>query len=238
MKNSIFFTIFSIVLLFSATIQAQGQFKVRNDAFIQIGYSGYKTLTFGQETINSPNNGKFALEYCATCTPAGFNVWKPWPTASAANYLLYIRDNGFVGIGNAGDNSYRLNVFGGIKCTTLFQTSDKRLKTNIVPLTTALSNINSLKTYQYSFIPEATTVVENVNENKEAGAYNLGLDDKKHFGLMAQDLEAIFPHLVSKDEKGYASINYIELIPVLIKSIQELDAKVEALEKIIEKQKK
>ena len=55
---------------------------------------------------------------------------------------------------------------------------------------------------------------------------------------MAQDLEAIFPHLVSKDEKGYASINYIELIPVLIKSIQELDTKIKELEKIIAQQKK
>lgn len=49
---------------------SQGQFKIRNDNFIQIGYTGYKALTFGQST-GTPNNGSFSIEYYNN----GLNFW-------------------------------------------------------------------------------------------------------------------------------------------------------------------
>ena len=54
-----------------------------------------------------------------------------------------------------------------------------------------------------------------------------------HYGLIAQELREIAPELVLEDGGGNLSISYMELIPILIKSIQELSAKVEELEKQI-----
>lgn len=88
------------ILFAKMNVQAQlnGQFKIRNDAFIQIGYQGYKTLTFGNNNLTSPNNGRFALEYCDGCKTPGFNLWKPWPDPLASNYLFFVSDLGNVGL--------------------------------------------------------------------------------------------------------------------------------------------
>ena len=52
----------------------------------------------------------------------------------------------------------------------------------------------------------------------------------KHYGLIAQELKEIYPDLVDEGQDGYLGINYTEIIPLLIRSIQELNAKVEQYE--------
>ena len=53
--------------------------------------------------------------------------------------------------------------------------------------------------------------------------------DKTHYGLIAQELQAIYPDLVKEGRNGYLTINYLEIIPLLISSIQELKAEVDVL---------
>ena len=67
-------------------------------------------------------------------------------------------------------------------------------------------------------------------------------ENKENLGLIAQEVESVFPQVVQKAKLGgnansqnldnteYLSVKYTELIPVLIKAIQELSAKVAALE--------
>ena len=52
----------------------------------------------------------------------------------------------------------------------------------------------------------------------------------KHYGLIAQELKEIYPDLVVEGDDGFLGVNYIEIIPLLIRSIQELNAKVEQYE--------
>ena len=52
---------------------------------------------------------------------------------------------------------------------------------------------------------------------------------KKHCGLAAQELQKIYPELVYEEDNGYLSVNYIEIIPLLIQSIKELKAEVDRL---------
>ena len=52
----------------------------------------------------------------------------------------------------------------------------------------------------------------------------------QHYGLDADQLEEVFPDLVYEDEDGTKSINYVEMVPILVQAINELSAKVEALE--------
>lgn len=49
-----------------------------------------------------------------------------------------------------------------------------------------------------------------------------------HYGLIAQDVQNVFPELVY-ERQGILSINYTELIPLLIKQVQELSAEVDKL---------
>ncbi len=242
MKNTSTAFIFALFLGMQIAYAQTGQFRVNTNSFIQIGYSSYKALTFGQST-SSPNNGNFSIEYCANCTASGqggLNFWKPWPTAGMANFLLYIRDNGNIGIGNNGDNSAKLWVSGNLRVNSTTYFSDARFKQNIKELNSSLNNLLKLKPYQYSFIQNEKKLATdslNVNVNKVANVdYNF--DDKLHFGLIAQDVEKVFPHLVVKDERGYLSLNYTELIPLIISAMQEQQLKIQRLEELVSTFKK
>jgi len=70
----------------------------------------------------------------------------------------------------------------------------------------------------------------------ENGVVNDG--NVKHLGFIAQDLNEIFPEgefaVVKKDQNGYYMINLLELIAPIVKSIQELNIKIEKLQKQLE----
>ena len=50
----------------------------------------------------------------------------------------------------------------------------------------------------------------------------------KHYGLIAQELKEIYPDLVVESQDGFLAINYLEIIPLLIRSVQELKAELDA----------
>ena len=51
--------------------------------------------------------------------------------------------------------------------------------------------------------------------------------------MIAQEIETLFPNLVSRSPNGYLNVNYPELIPVVIKGLQESNARISELEKQI-----
>ena len=50
----------------------------------------------------------------------------------------------------------------------------------------------------------------------------------KHYGLIAQELKEIYPDLVMESQDGFLAINYLEIIPLLIRSVQELKCELDA----------
>jgi hypothetical protein len=57
-------------------------------------------------------------------------------------------------------------------------------------------------------------------------------------GVIAQEVQKEFPEMVEMQENGYLAVDYIQLIPVIIESIKELNNKVENLNEIIKDLKK
>lgn len=57
----------------------------------------------------------------------------------------------------------------------------------------------------------------------------VALAAQRHYGLIAQELQEIYPTLVQEGQDGYLSINYIELVPLLIRSIQTLKQELDAV---------
>lgn len=64
----------------------------------------------------------------------------------------------------------------------------------------------------------------------DCSTYTDGLP-KTAFGLAADQLRDVYPELVYEDEQGNLNINYTEMVPLLVQSINELQAKIERLEK-------
>jgi len=56
---------------------------------------------------------------------------------------------------------------------------------------------------------------------------------KQHYGFIAQDFEQFYPELVKNSEMGYKTINYMELIPILVTKIQIMDKEMKMLKEEI-----
>ena len=68
--------------------------------------------------------------------------------------------------------------------------------------------------------------VEDVGENEAPIQTKLSAVS---YGLAADQLQKVYPELVYEDAEGNYSINYIEMVPLLVQSIKELSAKVTSL---------
>ena len=53
---------------------------------------------------------------------------------------------------------------------------------------------------------------------------------ERELGVIAQEVEAVFPEAVSEDSSGYKLVDYGGLVAVLIEAVNELATRVEALE--------
>lgn len=98
--------------------------------------------------------------------------------------------------------------------------SDKIKNLNIVSYYKPLSE-NLITTYSSE---DTLSIVPELSEIEKQDI------NKMHYGIIAEQLEYIYPDLVYENEDGSKSINYIEMIPLLLKSINELNAKIENLE--------
>ena len=117
-----------------------------------------------------------------------------------------------------------LNQSGALTlASTLTENSDERLKKNVKELEPCLDKINSLKPVTYKW---------------KAGTpqYDVNGDSVTETGLTAQDVEKYFPEMVEDsstmdtEDIKYKSLKYTRMITPMIKAIQELTARLEALE--------
>ena len=56
----------------------------------------------------------------------------------------------------------------------------------------------------------------------------------RDLGVIAQEVELVFPSLVHTSEAGYKRVNYMGLIAPLIEAVKELDARLEMLEQALQ----
>jgi hypothetical protein len=61
--------------------------------------------------------------------------------------------------------------------------------------------------------------------------------NKKHYGFIAQELETVYPELVTNTELGFKSVNYIEIIPILLSQMKNMHMEIDKLKEEIRKMK-
>lgn len=148
---------------------------------------------------------------------------------TAEENSLVVDSLGHVGIGTA-DPGSELQVVGDIDISgELTCASDRMLKKDIEPIADALEKIEQLSPVKYLF------------KNEEFPEMNLATTEQ--MGLIAQEVEMILPTLVKENtvtrdldgnEHSMKSVNYIQLIPLLVAGIQEQEKMIEIQEKRIE----
>jgi hypothetical protein len=137
-------------------------------------------------------------------------------------------------------------VTGTMIAGAVVTSSDYRLKKNIRSLSSSddcLDKILRLNVVEFNNIqrefetdgskltltnsPEAVLLA---NDDKKINWYedDSPIINNKHYGLIAQELQKIYPDLVVESQDGYLAVNYLEIIPLLIRSVQELKAELDA----------
>ena len=105
-------------------------------------------------------------------------------------------------------HSKPLDIKNYIRADRFYTRSDIRLKSNIRDLNKDdLDKLNKV-------VPKS---------------YKFRNDNNKHFGFIAQDIEKIFPYLVSIDNDGMKSVNYLEMVPLLLHKINDLERKLDEI---------
>jgi hypothetical protein len=146
--------------------------------------------------------------------------------ASGSNAAIYLEAPGVVGGGMYQDrNSSTLRVWQAFETTGVQLTngatswssfSDERLKTDLVSIDNAIDKI--------------------INIRAVTGRYKTDSVGTSRSFLIAQDVQRVFPEAVEAltDEMGTLTLRYTEIIPVIVKAVQEEDAEVKALRQEVE----
>lgn len=126
---------------------------------------------------------------------------------------------------------FRGNIYAmGTTTSASYMTpSDYRLNDNIEAVNgSALDNLLDMNVVEFKY----------KQREVETDSGKVGLFDEespilthKHYGVIAQELQKIYPDLVVEDGEGYLSVNYVEIVPLLIRSVQELSAKLDEAKK-------
>ncbi|HEX8949939.1 MAG TPA: tail fiber domain-containing protein [Dissulfurispiraceae bacterium] len=148
-----------------------------------------------------------------------------WGGITTPVEVMRIKYTGNVAIGTTDPGGYKLFVAGPAWFSSAYTNgavwagSDIRLKKNIVPLEGSLEKVVKLQGVSYEWRRD-----EFKEKNFEEG---------RQIGLIAQEVENVFPELVRTDKEGYKAISYEKLTAVLVEALKEQQRKLNVLEEQI-----
>lgn len=99
---------------------------------------------------------------------------------------------------------------------SIYNPSDEKLKENIELIT-----------------PEQTDNLFKINPIYFS--YKADKEKLKHFGVLAQDVEKVFPELVNNFEKTHKTVNYQELIPIMLSKMKQMQNEIDELKQSLQK---
>lgn len=131
-------------------------------------------------------------------------------------------DNGYIGDENY--NFFRIysREFYAFDVASYKTYSDMRIKEDIRPLGPIMKKIGQLRPVTYRMIEDYKNKRDDTNASQH--------------GLIAQEVETIFPELVDESDSGLKHISYQAIIPILIKGMQEQQDMIESLQRQLEEQ--
>ncbi|MCB0480832.1 MAG: tail fiber domain-containing protein [Flavobacteriales bacterium] len=171
---------------------------------------------------SSGGNANDGLTVGMSGSEAVFWNWENGPTTFRTNgtEAMRISNTGNVGIGTI-NPTYPLHVIGDINASGLVRAggvalvSDRRYKNNILPIEGVLNTLDQ---------------IEGVYHNWDTINFpNLAFSSERTIGLIAQDLQKVYPELVYPNSEGYLAADYAKFSAVLLQAIKEQQVLIEEL---------
>ncbi len=196
-----------------AKLQVEGGTDVNlgdDSGFLVLGSVDGPNLALDQNEIQARENGSVS-QLLLQHLGGGLRV--NGLQAQSRNFA--VTANGSVGVGTS-TPAFKLDVRGQVRGTGGFTTSDVRWKKSVTDLGPPLKRLASLRGVRFEWRRD---------EHEE-----MGFDEKPHFGLIAQEVEKVFPELVDTDDQGFKAVDTFGLVPVLLEAVKELTARNKDLE--------
>lgn len=188
-----------------------------------VGVRGYAITANEGYGLGGSFEGNYIGASGTVNTTATFGTYGLQGSASGAGGIRY----GVSGTASGGTFNYGLYCIGnGAYTGTWTQVSDRKFKTNIQDMSSTLAKLMMVQPKTYEM---------RVNEYPA-----LNFATGTQLGFVAQELETIFPELVEngaapginkEDVINYKGVNYIGMVPVLTKAIQEQQVIIDDLKK-------
>lgn len=134
---------------------------------------------------------------------------------------IHVATNGSVGIGMLPSGTYILEIAGNLKTAGITETSDLRWKKDVKTLSNTLEKVGQLRGVSYNWRKE-----EFPEKN---------FDNKEQIGLIAQEVEKIYPQLVDTDALGFKSVQYSKVVALLIEALKEQQTEIGTLKTEVSK---
>ncbi len=126
---------------------------------------------------------------------------------------MVVASSGNVGVGQTSP-SYKMHVNGTVAGTAAYvNTSDQRLKKNITVIEGALEKILRLNGVYFDW------------RSEEYPDWNF--EQRHDIGVIAQEVEKVFPEAVRTDDRGFKAVAYSKLVPPLIEAAKVVNTKCE-----------
>lgn len=174
-----------------------------------------------------------------TCVAVGNDSDDIW-RLNAASEVFY--NGGHVGIGT-NNPAFDLHVVGNLRATGTISAS-ARIDAPLIVTSGTAGNVVATEMRADRFLYTSDRNLKSNIESIRAFDRLLKLqgvsfqwkkDGHKSMGLIAQEVEKVFPSIVAKDlETGALSVDYAQLLPLIIENLKELSIKNHALERQIE----
>lgn len=162
------------------------------------------TLLDAERNRSSNSNSPLWYDDSLVYTLKGVNDKQDyWALGQIDTTDVIMLNTGGVGIGVAAP-AEKVDVAGRVRAYSYLHASDSRLKENVLPLDNkkALENLKAIDIVEYDYI---------------------GRHEKhKKIGVIAQDLQKIYPELVYKGRDDYWAVDYVSMTGPIIQSLQEL----------------
>lgn len=208
MKNTLLFTITSILLTISCLSEAKAQFKVQSNGVVSLGtlsnnwYYGMQVVPNGCVHFNSSSTNDWHWVTMATPNLSKSKCWIVSAPNNKYEHKFYVTGYGYAFMN--GSN----------------RASDSSQQTEVEEIEDAGAVIDRITGILY-------TPADTNDRNSQ--------NPSKRIGVSAQEVEKVLPGAVTADEKGFLYVDYDALTVFLIEAVKEQRKEIELLRKTLEK---